>query len=203
MLKSTHLLPFMCSTYTHTYIQIQYTTHNMILYIHVQIFKILNKCDKMYTELSLDCSWFLLFFFIEFFLKRKFIIFRTVFDATMVKNLAANAGDTRDVGLIPGLERSPEEGNGNPLQYSCLGNPMDSGAWWAVVHKVAKSWTQLSDWAAHTHTYTHTKKPKPVTSNNNNNNYQTGIPDIRNKSDGICHTNPTCSDWLAHKLSQV
>ena len=63
----------------------------------------------------------------------------------MVKNLAANAGDTRDVGLIPGLERSPEEGNGNPLQYSCLGNPMDSGAWWAVVHKVAKSWTQLSD----------------------------------------------------------
>ena len=63
----------------------------------------------------------------------------------MVKNLAANAGDTRDVGLIPGLERFPEEGNGNPLQYSCLGNPMDSGAWWVVVHKVAKSWTQLSD----------------------------------------------------------
>ena len=63
----------------------------------------------------------------------------------MVKNLAANAGDTRDVGLIPGLERFPEEGNGNPLQYSCLGNPMDSGAWWVAVHGVANSWTQLID----------------------------------------------------------
>ena len=83
--------------------------------------------------------------FIEFFLKRKFIIFRTVFDATVVKNPPANAGDTRDVGSIPGLERSPGEGNGNPFQYSCLGNPMDRGAWWAVVQGVAKRWTQLSD----------------------------------------------------------
>ena len=54
----------------------------------------------------------------------------------MVKNLPANAGDT---GSFPGLERSPREGNGNPLQYSCLGNPMDRGAWQAVtVHGVAK-----------------------------------------------------------------
>ena len=44
---------------------------------------------------------------------------------------------------IPGLGRSPEEGNGNPLQYSCLGNPMDRGAWWAILHQVANSWTQL------------------------------------------------------------
>ena len=50
-----------------------------------------------------------------------------------------------DAGLIPGLGRSPGEGNGNPLQYSCLGNPMDGGAWWAVVHGAAKSWTRLSD----------------------------------------------------------
>ena len=52
----------------------------------------------------------------------------------------ANAGGTRDVGLIPGSGRSPGEGNGNPLQYSCLENSMDRGAWWATVHGVAKSW---------------------------------------------------------------
>ena len=54
----------------------------------------------------------------------------------MIKNLPANAGD---VGSIAGLGRSPGEGNGNPLQYSCLGNPMDRGACWATVHEVAKS----------------------------------------------------------------
>ena len=53
----------------------------------------------------------------------------------------ANAGDIRDVGSIPGLGRSPEEGNGNPLQYSCLENPMDRGAWWATIHRVRKIWT--------------------------------------------------------------
>ena len=51
----------------------------------------------------------------------------------MVKNLPANAGDAGDVGSIPGSRRSPGVGNGNPLQYSCLGNPMDRGAWWATV----------------------------------------------------------------------
>ena len=59
-----------------------------------------------------------------------------------------------DLGLIPGLGRYPGEGNGNPLQYSCLENSMDRGAWWATVHGVAKSRTWLSD--SHTHTYTHT-----------------------------------------------
>ena len=54
---------------------------------------------------------------------------------SVVKNPPANAGD---VGSIPGSERPPGEGNGNPLQYSCLGNHMDRGAWWAVVHGVAK-----------------------------------------------------------------
>ena len=57
----------------------------------------------------------------------------------MVKNLPANAGDIRDMGSIPGLGRSPGEGNGNPLQYSCLENPMDRIAWRAVVHEVAES----------------------------------------------------------------
>ena len=59
----------------------------------------------------------------------------------MVKNLPANIGDTRDSGSIPGSGRSPGEGNGNPLQYSCLENPKDRGAWQAIVHGVAKSWT--------------------------------------------------------------
>ena len=62
----------------------------------------------------------------------------------MVKNLPASAGDTRDIGSIPGLGRYPGGGNGNPLQYSCLENPMDRGAWWATVCGVTKSWTQLS-----------------------------------------------------------
>ena len=56
----------------------------------------------------------------------------------MVKNPTANAGDGS---LIPGLGRSPGEANGNPFQYSCLGYPMDRGAWWAIVHGVAKSQT--------------------------------------------------------------
>ena len=64
--------------------------------------------------------------------------------AQLVKNSPANAGDTRDTSLIPGSERSPGEGNGNALQYSCLENSMDRGAWWAIVHGVAKSQTQLS-----------------------------------------------------------
>ena len=59
-----------------------------------------------------------------------------------VKNALANAGA---VSLIPGSGRSPGGGNGNPFQYSCLGNPMDRGAWGATVHGVAKSQTQLSD----------------------------------------------------------
>ena len=64
---------------------------------------------------------------------------------TVIKNLPASAGDIRDVGSIPGLGRSPAVGNGNPLQYSCLENPMDRGTWQATVHGVTKSWTQLSN----------------------------------------------------------
>ena len=57
----------------------------------------------------------------------------------MVKNLPAM--NEEDTGLIPGWSRAPVGGNGNPLQYSCLGNPMHRGAWWAIVHEVTKSWT--------------------------------------------------------------
>ena len=57
----------------------------------------------------------------------------------MLKNLLANAGDIKDMCSIPGSGRSPEEGNGNPLQYSCLENPMDGGAWQATVHSLAES----------------------------------------------------------------
>ena len=66
---------------------------------------------------------------------------------------ACNEGD---LGLIPGSGRSPGEGKGNPLQYSCLENPMHRRAWWATIHGVAKSWTRLSD----THTHTHTLQKK-------------------------------------------
>ena len=63
------------------------------------------------------------------------------------KESACSAGDAGDMGSIPGLERSPGVRNGNPLQYSCLENPMDRGAWWSIVHRVAKSQTRLSYWA--------------------------------------------------------
>ena len=65
--------------------------------------------------------------------------------AQVVKNPPCGAGDSD---LIPGSGRSPGEGNGNPLQYSCLENPTDRGAWWAIVNGVARSWTRLS-----THAY--------------------------------------------------
>ena len=58
---------------------------------------------------------------------------------TVVKKLPANAGDVRDMGSVPGSGRSPGEGYGNPLQDSCPENPMDRGAWQAIVHRVAKS----------------------------------------------------------------
>ena len=62
----------------------------------------------------------------------------------MVKNLPANSGEATDMDLIPGLEDSPEVGNGIPLQYSCLENSMDRGAWLAIVFSVSKSQTQWS-----------------------------------------------------------
>ena len=62
----------------------------------------------------------------------------------MVKNPPDNAGDIRDASSIPGSGRCPGGGHGNTLQYSCLENPMDRGAWWATVYRVANSQTQLT-----------------------------------------------------------
>ena len=69
--------------------------------------------------------------------------------ALVVKDLPANAGDIKDVGLTPGLGRSLGGRHGYPLQYSCLENLMDRGAWQAIVHGVAKSWTQLKQLGTH------------------------------------------------------
>ena len=63
----------------------------------------------------------------------------------MVENLPASTGDAGETGLVPGLGRSPGGRNGNPLQYSFLENPMNGGAWWAIVHRVTKNQTPLSD----------------------------------------------------------
>ena len=70
----------------------------------------------------------------------------------MVKNPPANAGDIRDTGSIPGLGRSLGVGNGTPLQYSCLENFMDRGAWQGTIHGVAKNWTWLKQLSTHSFT---------------------------------------------------
>ena len=75
--------------------------------------------------------------------------------AVMIKNPHASAGD---MGWIPGLGRFPGEDNGNPLQCSCLENPMNSEAWWATVQGVSESWAQLSTW--------HTGNGKIISFNN-------------------------------------
>ena len=69
----------------------------------------------------------------------------------MIKSLSASAGDIRHVSSVPGSGRSPGGGHGNPLQYSCLENPVDSGAWWATVHRVSKSGRQLKELSMHAH----------------------------------------------------
>ena len=90
-------------------------------------------------EVYFLCFYYIIFYFLikEF---RK-ITYLGFLDGAVVKNLPANAGDARDMGSIPGLRRSLGIGNGNPLQYSYLGNSMDRGIWWAAVHRVTRSWT--------------------------------------------------------------
>ena len=74
----------------------------------------------------------------------------------VVKNLTANAADTRDLDSISGSGRFPAVGNGKPTEYSCLENFINRGAWWVAVHGVAKSWTWLSKWACmHVINYSH------------------------------------------------
>ena len=74
-------------------------------------------------------------------LEKEMAAHSSILASQVVKNLPGNAGDIRDSVSIPGSRRSPEGGQGNPLQYSCLGNPMDRGAWRDTVHGVPKSWT--------------------------------------------------------------
>ena len=74
--------------------------------------------------------------------RERYTQLRASYVALVLKNVSANAGDLRDAGSIPGSRRS-EGGHGNPLQYSCLENPMDRGAWQGTVHRTAKSLTQL------------------------------------------------------------
>ena len=96
--------------------------------------------------------------------------------AQLVKKLPANAGDTRDMSSIPGSGRSPGGGHGNPLQYFCLENSMDRGAWWVTVHGVKNSGTWLNACVhahAHTHTHTHTNDKK-----------------------GMGYKNPDMEDWF-------
>ena len=78
----------------------------------------------------------------------------------VVKNLPASAGDARDLGPIPGWGRATREENGNPLQHSCLKNPMDRGDWQATVHGIVKS-QDTTEWA-YTYTYTHTRRDLKV-----------------------------------------
>ena len=107
------------------------------------------------TELNWIDLWNLLLETVPFPLfhhqKQHFSTFWASHVAQMVKNPPANEGDTGDPGLILGSGRSPGGGNGNPPQYWCLENPTDRVAWWATVHRVAKSWTWLS--SEHFHTF--------------------------------------------------
>ena len=81
-------------------------------------------------------------------------IYKWVFQvALVVKNLSANEGDVKEAGSIPELGRSPGEGNGNPLQHSCLENPMDRGTWRAALHGISQSQTRLKQLSMHSYIY--------------------------------------------------
>ena len=124
MLKSTHLVTESPFYFFHPYIIVStdnWKFHTGILH-KAQSGASLSDVTRMKSKGSLPTSLFP--------------------GGSEVKVSACSAGD---LGLSPGSGRSPGEGNGTPLQYSCLENPMDGGAWWAAVHGVAKSQTRLSD----------------------------------------------------------
>jgi len=80
----------------------------------------------------------------------------------VVRNLPAKAGDIREAGSVSGSGRSPGGGNGNLLQYSCLENTMDRGVWWAIVHGVTQSWTQLKRVSSSCRIFGHFNTPSPL-----------------------------------------
>ena len=98
----------------------------------------------IFTKKQLLVMWIFLYFSHLSFIYFCFYLSRDSPAGSVGKESACNAGDTGDMGLIPGPGRSPGEGKGNPLQYSCLGNSLDRRAWWATVHGVTKSQIQLS-----------------------------------------------------------
>ena len=106
---------------------------------------------RVYQKLLEMWNYFSKYFHLILFKPPAHLSFSYVFQVLLVvKNPFDNAEDIRDPGLIPGWGWSPGEGNGNPLQYSCLENPMDRRAWRATVHRVAKSWTELKWISTHT-----------------------------------------------------
>ena len=128
-------------SYVNTYIHVYAHIHTYNFFKKFQTFGGFSKCFPLYN------SWVRFNFTI---CRYNFIVGLSLWWLSG-KESACNAGD---VGLIPGWGRSPGQGSGNPLQYSCLGNPVDRGAWWATIHVAhqgsQKSWTWLSDWTTTT-----------------------------------------------------
>ena len=123
-------------------------------------FFFLIKVDVQYcVNFCCAAKWFSYIYIRTFFFKTFFsiMVYHWILNigasqvALVIKNLPADAGNVRDVGSVPGLGRSPGGAHGNPLQYSCLENPMGRGAFLATVHGVTKSQTQLKWFSTHTH----------------------------------------------------
>ena len=133
--------------------------------------------------------------------------------ALVVKNPPVNAGDVRDAGSIPESERSPEGGHGNPLQYSCLENPMDRGPWQPTVHRVTKSQTEWSN-IAHTHADNHTKWTQSGITFQHYEQYR-WLLNIINRHRRICSTQSNVEEhffvffshlvsfWISHPLPNI
>ena len=118
---------------------------NSLLLLKLTLITWLKECLPCFSIIKL-----LLFLFCSLFLRSKLLLFKLwctsmrAFQVALVaKNPPANAGDIRDADSIPGSGKSPGGGHGNPLQYSCLENPMDRGTWQATVHRVTKNQTRL------------------------------------------------------------
>ena len=107
----------------------------------------------------------------------------------VVRYPPANAGDPRDKSLIPGMGQSPEVGNSNPRQYSCLENSMERGAWWAIVQGVAKSQTRLSNWAHAVSATEHLQSPSTLK--------------CAHVSSFKPHSNPNIADTTISPIQQV
>ena len=148
-----------------------HTSQERGLHVHITIKAILFKWDEILIWGSKGRFSFFQSFCLAFLVicpKLKRVEWVTQVVLMIKESICQCRKHSRDAGLIPGLGRYPGEGNCNILQYSCLDNPMDRGAWQATVHSVTRSWTQLSmcahtdtdtdtDTETHTHTHTHTQ----------------------------------------------